>query len=218
MFKAVIFDFDGTLADTKESIIKAIQDVLSDVGCVVDDYFIERRIGIGGRLVIKEALEDNKIPYSDSLTEKLAARAHTVRLKFLNSVKFFDGTPELLDALHGRIRIALATMSSRKAIDSLLREKGLAKYFEVVISADEVLKPKPAPEIFLKCAERLGLDPRDCVVVEDSVFGVQAAKAAGMKCIAVTSGAYAAEELRREGSELVVNSINDKKEILRFLF
>ncbi len=218
MFKAVIFDFDGTLADTKESIVKAVQEVLSDVGCVVDDYFIERRIGIGGKLVIKEALEDNKIPYSDSLIEKLAARAHTVRLKFLNSVKIFDGTPELLDALHGRIRIALATMSSRKVIDSLLRERGLAKYFEVVISADDVLKPKPAPEIFLKCAERLGLDPRDCVVVEDSIFGVQAAKAAGMRCIAVTSGAYAAEELRREGPELVVRSINDKEEILRFLF
>lgn len=218
MFKAVIFDFDGTLAETKESIIKAVQKALSDVGCIVDDHFIERRIGIGGRLVIKEALEDNKIPYTDSLIEKLVARAHTARLKFLNNVKVFDGTSELLDALHGRIRIALATMSGRKAIDILLRENGLAKYFEVVISADEVLKPKPEPEIFLKCAEKLGLDPKDCVVVEDSVFGVEAAKMAGMKCIAVTSGAYTAEELRREGSDLVVTSINDKEEILRFLF
>lgn len=218
MFKAVIFDFDGTLAETKESIIKAVQKALSDVGCVVDDHFIERRIGMGARLVIKEALEDNKIPYSDSLIEKLVARAHTVRLKFLNTVKVFDGTSELLDALHGRIRIALATMSGRKAIDILLRENDLTKYFEVVISADEVLKPKPEPEIFLKCAENLGLDPKDCVVVEDSVFGVEAAKMAGMKCIAVTSGAYTAEELRREGSDLVVTSINDKEEILRFLF
>ena len=218
MFKAIIFDFDGTLAETKESIIKAVQKALSNIGCVVDDYFIERRIGIGGRLVIKAALEDKKIPYTDSLIEKLVARARTARLTFLNTIKVFDGTPELLDALRGRIRIALATMSGRKAIDILLRENGLAKYFEVVISADEVLEPKPAPEIFLKCAEKMDLDPKDCVVVEDSIFGVEAAKAAGMKCIAVTSGAYTAEELRREGSDLVVTSINDKEKILKFLF
>lgn len=218
MFKAVVFDFDGTLADTKEDITKAVQEALSDIGCVVDDHFVERRIGLGGRLVIKEALEDNKISYNDSLIEKLVARAVRARLKFLNGVKLFDGAFELLGALHNRIRIALATMSSRDAIDILLRERGLAKYFEVVISADEVMKPKPAPEIFLKCADKLGLDPKDCVVVEDSVFGVQAAKAAGMKCVAVSSGAYTAEELRSKGSDLVVTSINDREEILRFLF
>jgi len=218
LFKAVVFDFDGTLADTKDDITKAVQEALSDIGCVVDDHFVERRIGLGGRLVIKEALEDNKISYNDSLIEKLVARAVRARLKFLNGVKLFDGAFELLGALHNRIRIALATMSSRDAIDILLRERGLAKYFEVVISADEVLKPKPAPEIFLKCADKLGLDPKDCVVVEDSVFGVQAAKAAGMKCIAVASGAYTAEELRSKGSDLVVTSINDREEILNFLF
>jgi len=218
LFKAVVFDFDGTLADTKDDITKAVQEALSDIGCVVDDHFVERRIGLGGRLVIKEALEDNKISYNDSLIEKLVARAVRARLKFLNGVKLFDGAFELLGALYNRIRIALATMSSRDAIDILLRERGLAKYFEVVISADEVLKPKPAPEIFLKCADKLGLDPKDCVVVEDSVFGVQAAKAAGMKCIAVASGAYTAEELGSKGSDLVVTSINDREEILNFLF
>ena len=62
----MVFDFDGTLADTREDITKAVQEALSDVGCIVDDHFIERRIGLGGRLVIKEALEDHKISYNDS--------------------------------------------------------------------------------------------------------------------------------------------------------
>ncbi|MGD2066968.1 MAG: HAD-IA family hydrolase, partial [Candidatus Bathyarchaeota archaeon] len=92
-----------------------------------------------------------------------------------------------------------------------------AAYFEVVVSADDVANPKPDPEVFLLTAKKLGVDPEDCVVVEDSVFGVRATRAANMKCIAVPSGVYSIEELEKEQPDLIINSLLEKKKILDFI-
>jgi len=97
-------------------------------------------------------------------------------------------------------------------------EKKIGGYFDVVVTADEVVKPKPDPEVFLVSATRLGVNPEDCIVVEDSVFGVRAAKAAEMKCIAVSSGAYSREELWEENPDLLINSLAEKDRILNFIF
>lgn len=217
MFEAVIFDFDGTIADTKKNIVESFQKILSEVGCVVDSYFIERRIGIGARPILRAALEDNKIPYNEELVEKLVEKYSSARIELSNEVKLLDGAVELLDALHGRTKMALASMSERKVLDFLLKEKGVAKYFEVVLSASEAVNPKPDPEIFLKCAQKLGVDPKQCAVIEDSVFGAEAAKKAGMKCVAVPSGSYTTEELREKRPDLLATTLAEKDAILNFL-
>ena len=218
MLKAVIFDWDGTLADTKNAVVESFKEVLMEVGCTVNDEFIERRIGTGTRKTLEDALKDCNITFSDETLQKLVRKKVRLQRELFEIVNLFEGATELLDALHGKIRIALATMSSRKVIDKLLLEKGVEKYFDVVVTADEVLKPKPDPEIFLVSATKLNVDPEDCVTVEDSVFGVRAAKAAGMKCIAIPSGAYTKEELKNENSHLLVNSIIEKEKILDFIF
>jgi len=218
IFKAVIFDFDGTLADTKKDIVEAVKKTLSEVGCFVDGYSIEKSIGTGPRPFFKEALDNNSVPYTDSLIDELLERSWKRRLELYDHGDLFEGTIELLTALRDRVRIALATMSPREIIDDLLRKRDIAKYFDVVISASEVEKPKPDPEIFLKCSEQLNLNPKYCVVVEDSVFGVKAAKTAGMRCIAVTTGSYSANELRKEGADMIIPSVNARNEILDFLF
>jgi len=88
----------------------------------------------------------------------------------------------------------------------------------VVVTADEVSKPKPDPEVFLVCATKLNLSPGDCITVEDSTFGVEAAKAARMKCIAVPSGAYTKEELQNEEPDLLVDSLVEIDKILDSIF
>jgi beta-phosphoglucomutase-like phosphatase (HAD superfamily) len=108
-------------------------------------------------------------------------------------------------------------MSNREVIDKLLDEKGIRKYFNVVVTADEVSRPKPDPEAFLTCAIYLKCLPEKCIVVEDSIFGVQAAKQAGMRCIAIPTGAYSKEELESENPDLVVNSIEERETILDFV-
>jgi len=218
MFKAVVFDWDGTLADTKKAVVVSFRKVLADVGCVVDDEFIERRIGTGSRKTLEDALEHCGIVLDNETLEKLVRRKVGLQAELSTIVNLFEGATALLNALHGRTKIALATMSSRKVIYRLLSEKRIEKYFDVVITADEILKPKPDPGIFLLSATELNVLPRDCVIIEDSVFGVKAAREAGMKCIAIPSGAYTKDELRNQNPDLLVDSITEKEKILDFIF
>lgn len=218
MAKAVIFDWDGTLADTHKAVLQSFQRVLTEVGCKVSDEFIVRRIGIGTKKTIIEAFRECNRRLDVLTLEKLAGEKINIQAELLDSVYLFDGITELLDALKRKTKIALATMSGREVIDRLLPAKKLTKYFDVVISADDVMYPKPNPEVFLMAAEKLGVIPRDCVVVEDSVFGIRAAKAAKMKCIAVPTGAYIQEELEIEQPDLIISSLLAKDKILAFVF
>jgi len=218
MVKAVIFDWDGTLADTKNVVVQSFQNVLREVGCLVSDEFIERWIGIGTKKTMEKAFRACNIRFDDETLENLAVEKVRIQTGLTNSVSLFEGAIELLDELQGRTKIALATMSGRKVVDKLLSEKRIGGYFDVVVSADEIVNPKPDPEVFLVSAAKLGVDPEDCVVVEDSVFGVRAAKAANMKCIAVPSGAYSREELQEENPDLSINSLVEKKKMLGFIF
>jgi HAD superfamily hydrolase (TIGR01509 family) len=218
MVKAVIFDWDGTLADTKRAVVQSFQKVLREAGCMVSDEFIERRMGIGTKKTVEEALRECDMKFDDEVLESLAAEKIKIQAGLADIVSLFEGAIELLENLQGRIKIALATMSSRKVVAKLLSEKRIGGYFDVVVSADEIVKPKPDPEVFFVSAARLGVDPEDCVVVEDSVFGVRAAKEANMKCIAVSSGAYSREELEEENPDLMINSLVEKERALSFIF
>jgi len=218
MAKAVIFDLDGTLADTKRAVVQSFQDALRKADCVVNDAFIERRIGIGTKKTIIEAFRECHMRFDVLILEKVAREKIGIQVGLTGSVSLFDGVTELLEALHGKMRIALATMSNRKVVDKLLLEKGIDTYFDVVVSADEVVNPKPDPEVFLMSARKMGVDSIECVVVEDSVFGVKAAKEANMKCIAVSSGVYSEKELQEEHPDMVINSLIEKEKILGFIF
>jgi beta-phosphoglucomutase len=217
MIEAVIFDWDGTLADTKRAVVRSFQKVLVEAGCVVTDKFIERRMGIGTKKTIEQALQECNIECDDEMLEKLVEEKIKIQTSLTKIVSLFEGVVELLEELQGRVKIALATMSGRKVVDRLLAEKRIEGYFDVVVTADDISKPKPDPEVFLVSAAKLGVDPKDCVVIEDSVFGVRAAKAAKMKCIAVPSGAYSKEELQEESPDLMVDALTEKERILRFI-
>jgi HAD superfamily hydrolase (TIGR01509 family) len=217
-FKAVIFDWDGTLADTKKAVVQSFQTTLTKAGCNVSNEFIIRLIGVGTKKTIIEAFRECNKRLDISTLEKLAQQKIDTQASLTDLVNLFEGTTELLEALKGKVKIAVATMSGRKVIDKLLSEKKLANYFDVVVSADDINQPKPDPEIFLLAASQLNVAATDCVVVEDSVFGVRAAKAANMKCVAVSSGAYSSGELLKEKPDLAVGSVAEKKAILKVVF
>jgi len=163
-------------------------------------------------------LEECNVRFDDEMLEKLAIEKIRIQANLTEIVSLFDGAIELLEELQGRIKIALATMSSRKVVGKLLSERRIGGYFDVVVTADEIVNPKPDPEVFLVSAARLGVKPEDCVVVEDSVFGVRAAKAAKMRCIAVSSGTYSREELEEENPDLMIDSLVEKARVLGFVF
>jgi beta-phosphoglucomutase len=217
MFKAVIFDWDGTLADTKKAVVESFQSVLTEAGCIVTDEFLERRIGTGTRKMLEDALNKCNISFDHEILEELARKKVRLQKELSKHVTLFEGATTLLDALYGRVRIALASMSSRPVIDKLLAEKQIKKYFNVVVTATEISRPKPDPEIFLVATAKLNVPPQHCTVLEDSIFGVKAAKKAKMKCIAIPSGAYTKKELKKQKPHLLIDSLTQTQTILNYI-
>ena len=108
-------------------------------------------------------------------------------------------------------------MNNRSVITHLIKAKGLEKYFDAVLTAESITYSKPNPEIFLKAAATLRAKPEKCVVIEDSLFGVKAAKSAEMGCIAVLTGVYSQEELEGEKPDLIVSTLQDKRVVEHIL-
>lgn len=218
MFKAVIFDWDGTLADTREVIVESFRKAVNETGLSVSREFVERRIGIGAEETFREILRASNLEVTDALVKRLIESKNRVEIALGDKVVLFDGALDLLKSLRGKVKLALASMNSREVIDHLIKLKEVESFFDVVLTANEVQHSKPNPEIFLKAVSKLSVAPKESVVVEDSIFGVQAAKAGRMGCIAVLTGVYAQSELKRAKPDVVVNSLLAKSEILNFVF
>jgi len=216
MFEAVIFDWDGTLADTRQVIVIAFQKALSEINCKVSNEYIERRIGIGAADTFRDTLRSAKMQFDEKLIQHLIERKSQLEIELTNQVKLFPGAKELLEALHGKVKMGLASMNNRSVIIHLLKANDLEKYFDAVLTAESISHSKPDPEIFLKTASKLKASPEKCVVIEDSIFGVKAAKLANMSCIAVLTGVYSKQELEREKPDLIVKTLKDRQ-ILPFI-
>jgi HAD superfamily hydrolase (TIGR01509 family) len=218
MFEAVIFDWDGTLADTRKVILASFHKALRDtLNCDATDEFIERRIGVGAAGTFREILQEKGISFDDALIKRLVEVKVQVEIEKTNEAELFEGAQELLESLKGKVKLALASMNNRDVIDHMLNELKVREFFSVVLTGDEVTKSKPDPEIFLKSALKLGTRPNKCVVVEDSIFGVKAAKAGKMGCAAVLTGVYSREELGKANPDLIVDSLKEKAKMLRFI-
>jgi HAD superfamily hydrolase (TIGR01509 family) len=218
MFDAVIFDWDGTLADTRHAVVASFQKALSQIGCSISDAFIEQRIGIGSAETFREILRSAKASFDEALIKRLVEAKIRNEIGMSAEVSLFGGSLQLLRSLRGKVKLGLASMNDRAVISHMLELMDLRRFFGAVVTADDVVNPKPNPEIFLKCADKLGCLPEACVVVEDSTFGVEAAKTANMKCIAVLTGVHSRGMLRKVGADLIVDSLEEKREILGFVF
>lgn len=211
MFEAAIFDWDGTLADTRKAIVIAFQKTLVEIDCKVSDEYIERRIGIGAAETFRDVLKAAKRKPDEDLVKRLVNRKSKLEIELTDQVTLFPGAKELLQSLHGKLKMGLASMNNRSVILHLIKNKEVEKYFSIVLTAESISHSKPNPEIFLETAHKLDAQPRRCVVFEDSIFGVQAAKSAEMSCIAVATGVYSKRELLVANPDFVVANLGDKR-------
>jgi beta-phosphoglucomutase len=216
MFKAVIFDWDGTLADTRKAIVISFQKALKEINLEVPVEYIERRIGVGASETFPEILQAANRRVDEKIVKQLVERKSKVQIELSGEVELFGGARELLEALRGKVKVGLATMNNRSVIMHLLQINKLTECFDTILTVEAVSHSKPDPEIFLRTAAQLKAVPDRCVVLEDSLFGVKAAKAANMCCIAVTTGVYAEQELKVEKPDLTVKSLKDHQ-ILSFI-
>ncbi|HET6858387.1 MAG TPA: HAD family phosphatase [Streptomyces sp.] len=205
---SVIFDLDGTLVDSEPNYYEAGKRLLAQYG--VADFSWEehsRFIGISTR----ETLEILREQYGiEAPLDEMLARKNRLYLELARaSTEVFPEMLRFVERLHAeQTPMIVASGSSRAAIEAVLTGTGLDALITGVVSAEEVPQGKPAPDIFLEAARRIGADPADCVVLEDAAPGAVAAHAAGMRCIAVpyvrgTEGdpAFTAAELLFPGGQ-----------------
>jgi beta-phosphoglucomutase len=218
MFEAVIFDWDGTLADSRQVVVASFQKALSEVHYKISDEFIERLIGIGSAETFREILRSSQTSFDETLIRSLVKTKVQNEIAMSGKLKLFAGALNLLETLRGKAKLGLASMNDHAVINHLLKMTHTQRFFDKVVTAGDIVNPKPNPEIFLKCALQLGSKPDKCVVVEDSIFGVEAAKAAKMGCIAVLTGVYSKKELKKANPDVIVDSLREKSEVLSFIF
>jgi beta-phosphoglucomutase len=199
--RAVVFDMDGVLVDSGAHHRDAWRAMFHDLGFTPPPEFW--RITIGRPADEAVALLVAGLDRGEAQRLAEVKRRHYTRLARRGTVPV-AGVPAFVDALaRDRVPRAVATSATRRDLERVLGELGLRAYFDVVVTADDVRWGKPHPEVYLKAAAGLGVDPSDCVVFEDAVVGVQAARAAGMRVIGVTS-AHTGDELVRAGAERAV--------------
>lgn len=185
MINAVIFDMDGVIFDSERMVIKCWETVAEKYGLPnIYDHCIEAtgmNVAETKKVFIRRYGED--VPYD----EYRAERKKLFEEAFYNDeVAVKKGTFELLNYLHDNgFKIALATSTSEATVRKELEFKGLIDYFDVIVCGDMVENSKPAPDIFLLAAEKLGVDPSHAVGIEDSFNGVRASKGAGLYTIMV---------------------------------
>jgi beta-phosphoglucomutase len=182
MITSVIFDLDGLLADTERLHCLAYQEALQFHGATVSDEEYADHWVRSGR-GISEWLTERALTL-----DPVAIRAHKSRCYLdllVSELRPMEGALTLLEKLHGRKKLALASSSYRDAVEGVLAGLGIGRYFQAIVTGLDVPRVKPAPDLFLAAAEQLGVPPAECVVLEDAEKGVIAASLAGMRCIAI---------------------------------
>jgi len=185
-FDAVIFDCDGTLVDSMPAHFEAWCQALAlhgAGGVFREDVFF----AMGGR-PSTDIVEELNSEYDLKLNpESIAIAKREAYLKRLKSITLIEEVATFAESLRGRVPMAIATGSNRMVVEKTLQAVGINDWFDEVVSSEDVKEGKPAPDVFLRAAELLGVPPEKCLVLEDAPAGILAAQRAGMKVVVIPS-------------------------------
>jgi beta-phosphoglucomutase len=205
VIKACIFDLDGVLVDTAHYHFLAWKRLAKEFDYELTEEINEQLKGVSRMKSLEIVLKHANVSVVEQKKQALADRKNAWFTDYVHKMKpeeLYPGVKELFSTLRkDTIRIALA--SSSKNAKTIIEILGIQHEFEAVVDGNMIIHSKPDPEIFLLAAKKLGLNPADCVVFEDAEAGVEAAVAAGMKCVGVGNPA----QLRKANQ--VVKSIED---------
>ncbi len=217
MLKAVIFDFDGVISDSEPCHFAATNEVLKDFGAQIskEQYYAEY-LGFTDYELFEAVRDRHKADYKDVSIARLVEKKAAAFEKLIKQIDhLIDGVAELIGQLkNNKIKIAINSGACLADIKIMLAGSSIENSFDVIVSADDVERGKPHPEGYLTALEKLNvvsgsmIQAGQCVVIEDSRWGIISAKKAGMKVIAVTNS-YPADELN--DANLVVDSVKQLK-------
>jgi beta-phosphoglucomutase len=182
MIRAVIFDFDGVLADTMFDNCKAWQQAFALYGFQMDAIEYYKLEGMGRFQIAEYFIEKY---FLDPSIKKNLVDVKEINYKKNNSFKYYDFVYEIFSFLNKKgISTAIVTGASKTRIKEHLDEN-ISKNLKALVTADDVINTKPNPEPYLKAAAMLGMNPNECLVIENAILGIKSANAAGCKCFAL---------------------------------
>jgi beta-phosphoglucomutase family hydrolase len=189
---AVVFDLDGVLADSESLHVEAWKRLFADLGVAFESGWAAEWVGVPDVQISRFVAE--RFSPGRPAAELLEQKRRRFRELVRRELRSFPGVAAELRSWRA-ISLAVATSSARAEAELMLQSMGLRELFPVVVAGDEVQHRKPAPDIYRQAAQQLGLAAAECLAVEDSPVGIQAARAAGMPVIAVATS-FAADRLR----------------------
>jgi HAD superfamily hydrolase (TIGR01509 family) len=198
--KLAIFDMDGTIADSEKIAQKVTIDFFKDRGITINKKEKKDIFGLNWKDLVREVLERNGMEYSQTLKNTLKER-YVRNMK--KKVEAVPGVYGLLEYLQSRVKLALATNSRIREVDIICSRLDFDRFFGLKLARNHVKNGKPDPEIYLKAASTMNVEPGECIVFEDSVIGIKAARSAGMRCIAI-SNTYATDFL--DMADMIIDS------------
>jgi len=182
--KALLWDNDGVLVDTEPLYFRATQEILAGAGIeLTEELYIEVSLRRGESLF--RLTEGSSASRPETVETLRVARNARYAELVSSELAVCDGVAECLEVLRGRVPMAIVTSSLRPVFQSIHEQTGLMKYFEFALTSGDYRLHKPHPEPYLCAAERLGIAPEHCVVVEDSERGLESATRAGMRCLVI---------------------------------
>ncbi len=210
MLKAIILDFDGVLADTEPLHFKMFQRVLHEEGLPLSelDYY-QKYVGLDDKGCFQTILSANGRPAPPETVRRLVERKAALMLERIKVTPvIYPGIEDFIKRAAGRYRLAIVSGALRHEIELILEAVGLRSSFEHITAAEDIRNGKPDPEGYLRALHalnrRAAVHASDCLVVEDTIAGIQAAHAAGMRCLAVST-TYPADQLA--GADAVASTL-----------
>ena len=200
MLQAVFFDFDGVIADTEPLHLRAYQAVLEPDGITLDkDDYYARYLGYDDAGLFQALAEDRGIAVTGAQVDRwIASKSVNVEGMLSSDAVLFPGAVACVKMLAQRVPMAIASGALQPEIEIVLNHAGLRACFGAIASASDGVRGKPAPDLYLLALAKLGgpgtIDPSACIAIEDSRWGLQAARSAGLRCVAV-GHTYPAGEL-----------------------
>jgi HAD superfamily hydrolase (TIGR01509 family) len=211
MIEAILFDLDGLMFDSEPHSLASWEAVLHERGVTLDQLTIDSILGLRIDATARTLIDRYHLP--DTVQGLADAKTEYQMAHLAGNVKPMPGLFELLGEIDRRgLKKAIASSGIRRYVEAVLRVSDLLDRFSVIITGDQVAHGKPAPDVFLAAAKALNVEPQHCLVLEDAPAGVQAAKAAGMTCIAVPDHSVAQLDLSQ--ADRVVASLHNVRAML----
>jgi len=181
--KGLIFDLDGTLADNMPLHFEAWQIACREFGLEMTSEFLRSYTGTPGINIARALLKQNGKNSIDP--SEIASLKYNTYKTILHRVKAVEPVVDIVRACHGKLAMAVGSGGQREAIIKTLDYIRMSKYFDIIVSANDVSRHKPDPETFIKCADQMNITPGKIMVFEDGDLGIEAAHSAGMTAVDV---------------------------------